>query len=306
MLRHRYTLAWLSYLLLSNPVTGQAPGTMLDSLMHGAIDLHIHSAPDIVERSVTDLEVTLSSAEMGMRAIVLKNHVTSTVARAKLVNEQVSEIEVFGGITLNRAVGGINPVAVRAMMAMAPTRAKVVWLPTIDAANTKIFNEGNLVPELVEVLKIVAENDLVLATGHLTSRQIRAVVKRARQLGIQNILVTHALAEDPNLDRDMLTWLVEQQVFIELTYLSYLMGPHAAMEKMRSTRHVTLQEMVDLIKDLGAGSFVVTSDLGKSNIERPTEGLRHFLHLLRQAGCSPTELTMMLKENPKKLLGLSD
>ncbi len=287
-------------------VAGQIVDGQVDSLIRGSIDFHIHSAPDVVKRSINDLEAARSAAEVGMQAIVLKSHVASTAGRASLVNEIVAGIQVYGGITLNTAVGGINPEAVRTMIKISPKWGKVVWLPTIDAAKIEVIRDGILIPEMIQVLKLIAEHDLVLATGHLSPSQIKIVVQQAKNHGIQYILGTHALAREPNLDLDMLRWLTQHGVIIELTYLSYLMRPDSDIDQIRSDHQVGIKEMVESINVLGAEHFLLSTDLGKSKIAHPVDGLRDFIQLLLQGGCTPTQLEVMLKRNPKQLLGILD
>ena len=101
-------------------------------LMAGAVDTHLHSAPDLVERKLDDFEAARQARERGMAAIVLKNHFLSTALRAKLVEAQVPGIAVIGSIVLNQPAGGMNPWAVEAA---ARGGAKVVWMPTFQAAN---------------------------------------------------------------------------------------------------------------------------------------------------------------------------
>ncbi|MEG4320899.1 MULTISPECIES: DUF6282 family protein [unclassified Microcoleus] len=90
-----------------------------DSQIEGAIDFHVHSSPDVIPRRLDDFEVAESAARSHMKAVVLKNHYASTAARAVLVNKIVPQIQVFGGIVLNRAIGGLNPDAVEAMHRIA-------------------------------------------------------------------------------------------------------------------------------------------------------------------------------------------
>jgi hypothetical protein len=104
-------------------------------LLRGAIDLHCHSGPDIVPRSVNDIELAQLARAAGLRAVVIKSHHTPTAARAQLASIAVPGIEVFGGIALNHAVGGLNAEAVRRMSEMDGHRGKFVWLPTFDAEN---------------------------------------------------------------------------------------------------------------------------------------------------------------------------
>src|SRR5688500_18689373 len=96
----------------------------------GAIDLHLHSAPDVRPRKLDDLAVARAAAARGIRAILLKSHVTLTADRAYLVEQVVPGIRVFGGLALNHAVGGINPVAVETALRMG---AAEIWMPTLSS-----------------------------------------------------------------------------------------------------------------------------------------------------------------------------
>ena len=49
------------------------------------------------------------------------------------------------------------------------------------------------------VLKIVAKENLVLETGHISSEEVIAVVGAANLLNIKNILITRAMADVPGL-----------------------------------------------------------------------------------------------------------
>lgn len=66
----------------------------------GLIDLHIHSAPDIRERKMNDLELMEAAVRLEARAIVIKSHFVSTQDRACLVNqirkEKYPEFHIVG------------------------------------------------------------------------------------------------------------------------------------------------------------------------------------------------------------------
>jgi hypothetical protein len=98
-------------------------------LLEGAIDIHIHSAPDVYPRILNDVELALQAKDMGMQAIVVKNHFFPTEARAQLATD-VTGFPVYGGIALNLSVGGLNHHAVESSLKMG---AKIVWLPTLHA-----------------------------------------------------------------------------------------------------------------------------------------------------------------------------
>jgi hypothetical protein len=148
-----------------------------DNPLAGTIDFHCHAGPDVGARSISDLDLARLAKKEGMRGIVLKNHYTMTADRAETAMKEVGGIEVFGGITLNRSVGGLNAEAVRRMAQMEGHRGKVVWLPTVDAENSfehgpgprkfvSVVKDGKPVPEMAEVYEVIAKNDLILETGH--------------------------------------------------------------------------------------------------------------------------------------------
>ena len=99
----------------------------------GVIDMHVHSHPDVFGRNMDDIDVAQLAKSRGMRGIVLKNHVAETASRAAIAMRVVPGVEVFGGVVLNRAVGGINPDAVEWMHRTYGGRGKIVWLPTFES-----------------------------------------------------------------------------------------------------------------------------------------------------------------------------
>src|SRR5476651_829997 len=103
------------------------------NVLAGVIDFHAHTGPDVEPRLVNDLQLVRLAKQAGMRAIVLKNHFMPTADRAELAMQEVGGIEVFGGVVLNRSVGGLNPEAITRMLQLEGNRGKVVWLPTVDA-----------------------------------------------------------------------------------------------------------------------------------------------------------------------------
>src|SRR6266853_3419606 len=146
----------------------------------GAVDIHVHSFPDNTERSVDGLEAAVMARAHGMRAIVLKNHYDPTAGLAYRVRKQVAGVEVFGGIDLNLPVGGMNPAAVEHMTQVSGGYGRMVWMSTFDAENQVRFSKenrpfvrtsrnGELLPEVKQVIAVIAKHGLVLATGHVSS-----------------------------------------------------------------------------------------------------------------------------------------
>ena len=283
----------------------------VDDLLKGAIDIQIHSSPDVSKRSVTDFEVTELAQRSGLKAIVIKNHVSSTVGRVVLVNSKSEKIKVFGGIALNKAVGGINPDAVEAMCKMSAEYGKFVWFPTIDAAFYKeklnqsgegltILQDNKISSQTIEVLRIIAKENLIMATGHLSPKEIKLLVPEAKKLGVKNILITHAMAIAPGLSIEQMSELVQMGAILELCYFSFLSGQNASGESNK----LTIEDMAQAIKQIGAKHFILSSDLGQADTPKPPDGLRIFIELLMEKGISPDEINWMIKTNPSQLLGI--
>ena len=283
----------------------------LDIILTGAVDFHIHSSPDVTDRSLTDFEIAALAQRRGLKAIVIKNHYSNTVGRAVLVNIAFDKIKVFGGVVLNKSVGGINPEAVIAMYKMSAEYGKIVWFPTMDAAYYKkklhqsgegltILKDNKISPQTIEVLKIIAKENLVLATGHLSPEEILLMLPEAKKQGVNKILITHAMGNAPGLLPNQMREAIKMGAILELTYLSYL----SAKKNTDTTKSLTLAKMAQVIKELGAEHFLVSSDLGQVGNPPPPDGLKIFVKMLMAEGISPDEIDWMIKTNPGKLLGV--
>jgi peptidyl-tRNA hydrolase len=283
----------------------------------GVIDMHVHPDPDVFGRALDDAELAMVARRKGMRGIVIKNHVVPTADRAAIVMRQVPGIEVWGGIVLNKAVGGINPAAVEWMHRMSGGRGKMVWLPTFDSdkhVKTLVNKDGSglvvapggkTTPEMDEVLKIVARENLVIATGHVHAEEVLAVAKRAKELGVKNILVTHGLTNIPGLTMAQAKEVVQMGGMIEICYLQFLTGPNAQYAWMKHWEQVGTDKVVEAVKALGADGIVLSTDLGQQGMMMPPDGIENAIGALRAAGISQEDIDKMMKRNPAKLLGLS-
>ncbi len=278
-----------------------APGQAQDVDLTGVIDMHVHAGPDSRPRAMNDLEAARRAREAGLRAIVLKNHFTMTADRAALAIEQVEGLEIFGGIALNRAVGGINPEAVRQSVAFDGGRGKVVWLPTFDAefyvkrAGTgatyvSVMKNGNPVAELVEVFQIVAENNLILAMGHSAPEEVLVLIPFAQKQGVRQILVTHVFGQDAT-DLQM-QQMADAGAMMELDWLAVYTNPEL------------LKDYVEVIQSIGAEHFIISSDFGQAGNPDHATGMRQFIKALIEAGINQAQIQMMARNNPATLLGL--
>lgn len=284
----------------------------------GVIDMHVHPDPDVFGRSLTDTELATIARRKGMRGLVLKNHVVTTADRAALAMNHVPGIEIWGGIVLNNSVGGINPAAVEWMHRMSGGRGKVVWLPTFDSdkhiktlvdkakSGIVVAPNGVVTPAMEEVLKIIARENLVLATGHIHPEEVVAVVKRAREMGVKNILVTHGLTNIPGLSNAQAKQVTEMGAKIEICYLQFLTGPQAQYQWMTHWDRVDAKAVAQAVKDFGADNLVLSTDLGQQGMMTPPDGIENQIAAVRAAGVSQADVDKMMKRNPAQLLGLAN
>src|SRR5438046_551246 len=143
--------------------------------LSGAIDMHAHADPDGVPRKIDAVDLARLVKERGMRAIVLKNHYEPTASLAYIVRKVVPGIEVFGGISLDLTVGGVNPAAVEWMTKVRGGYGKVVWLPTYDSEHqagrsgrpfSPVVRNRAVTPAGPEVIAMAAHDNQVVDTDH--------------------------------------------------------------------------------------------------------------------------------------------
>ncbi|MGG4484177.1 DUF6282 family protein [Paenibacillus illinoisensis] len=269
----------------------------------GTIDLHIHSAPDIRQRSHNDYELAEQAREIGAKAIVIKSHQFPTAERAWLVNKIQTYVQVYGSITLNRTVGGINPVAVENALQLG---AKCVWLPTIDAINHRssegksggieVVRDGKTIQELNEIFQQIASHKAILATGHLSTKEIRVVIEEAKKQGVEKIAVTHPEFASINMSLSEQKTLIEHyDVYMERTYAQPIGG---------GRYKINLEDNLRAIEELGPESTIVSTDSGQ--IENPPwkVTIRTYIEYLYNNGVSLEAIHRMTQRNPALLLGI--
>jgi hypothetical protein len=295
-------------------VQGYSPPPPPVSPIKGLIDFHTHAAPDIFGRAIDDDELAALAASRQMEAIVFKNHVTHTADRAWLVRKHVPGIKVFGGITLNRAVGGLNPQAVEWMWRMQGGYGRVVWFPTFDADNhvrksgtapsgLRVVDErGQVLPEARAILKICAAQRLVVQTGHASAEEALALIEAAREEGCDRIVVTHAQFDVVDMSLVQMKKAATMGGKMELCALLMLTGPDSPLEWMRHAPRIPLADTAARIKAVGAQHFVLGTDLGQTGNPTPADGLQMFVTGLLAQGITREQIETMGREVPGALL----
>ena len=288
--------------------------TRSKALLKGAIDTHIHTAPDIYPRSVTVYEAAQNAKAAGMRAILVKSHCTDTSDRAELTR-QLTGFPVYGGVTLNYPVGGLNIHAVRESIRQG---GKQIWMPSTSAIPflreaetvphlaktlplgveglTIVQKNGQLVPEIKPILALIAEHDISLAASHVSTPEGLLLVKAARQAGVKRITITHPHAS-------FLGYTVDQM--IELGRLGAMLEFHYAFATPIVRDPTPVAELAKMIRAIGPQYCIVATDGGQAGNPPPHEMLRLFIAGILEAGFSEDEIQTMTIRNPGWILGLN-
>ena len=299
----------------ANPgVQGYSPPPPPVSPIKGLIDFHTHAAPDIFGRALDDDELATLAAARQMEAVVFKNHVTHTADRAYLVRKHVPGIKVFGGITLNHAVGGLNPQAVEWMWRMQGGFGRVVWFPTFDADNhvkragtapagIRVLDErGEVLPAARAVLKVCAAQRLVVQTGHASPEEALTLIAAAREEGCERIVVTHAQFDVVGMSLAHMKKAAALGAKLELCALLMLAGPTSPLEFMHHTARVEVSDTAARVKAVGAQHFVLGTDLGQAGNPTPADGLQMLVAGLLKEGITRDQIQTMGREVPGALL----
>lgn len=274
--------------------------------LKGAIDIHVHQDPDSAPRAIDADDVARQAKAAGMRAVVLKNHWEDTASLAYMVRKMVPGIEVFGGITQDLAVGGINIEAVKHMADMKGGYGRIVWLPTFDAQNqvkdkgpeVKVSENGKLLPSVLALLDYIGtRKQVALETGHVSAAEALMVIREARARGIQHVVATHGMSGPTNLS------VAQAQEFGRMGgYVEFVYG--GTLEKGST---LTVEKYAEWIKAVGPEHCILSTDLGGARPyprPMPTQGMLDFMNALHKLGISVADINQMAKTNPAIVLGL--
>lgn len=287
---------------------------MTEISLKGVIDMHVHTNPDLRKRAYDDFELMEAAIKVGARAIVIKTHQGTTMDRAYLCNRHneivhggSNNFTMFGSITLNQQVGGLNAKAVDVALQLG---AKVVWLPTQSAVNgfvkqnkpvvngVEVTRDGKVVPELLPIFELIKEHDAVLGTAHISPAESFKVVEAARQAGVKKIVVTH-----PEW------WLVgmtlEEQVRIVKDYdviLEHCFASNMGAGKYKSNMEANLEA----IQAVGYKNVMCDTDGGQVENPHWEIAMQQYMQYLADHGISEEQIRYMTHTIPMNLLGLEE
>jgi hypothetical protein len=264
-------------------------------------------------------ETAMAAKASGMSGIVIKHHHIPTVDRGYFTNKAVPEVCVYGGVTLNYALGGLNPFAVDSALKLG---GKMVWMPTVDAQNhqrhfgilgkfssslnnnkpsiyknakgiTILDEEGKLKHQVKEIIDIISDHDAAIASSHLDVDESKVLVEWARRKKVKTV-ITHVNFVTTSLPLETQKWMTKKGAYLELCYNS--LSP--------AWRSASIDDVVKVVREVGPEHYVIASDLGQINNPAPPEGIRIYISALLERGFDPEEIRVMVKDNPEKILGL--
>ena len=289
----------------------------------GAMDLQVHVAPDVIARRTDDVDLAKDFLARGLRGFVLKSHYIPTAERAKVVTRAVPGIEAYGAIALNHSIGGLNPVAVEIA---GRSGNKIVWFPTVDAANetagrpgagtdgdeklpfwakiqreiaeagitrppmTILDSNGGISEDACQCLELIAKHDMIMATGHLGRHEIFLLVRKARELGVNRIIITHAEFPSQNLSGDEQSELAQMGAIIEHCFTTY------------HTNKAPWDVVFDNIRQVGVERTMLSTDLGQATNPPVAEGFAMFAQRLLAAAFTISEIRKMSVDIPASLM----
>ena len=303
--------------------TAAAPIAITDAAwqaIEGGYDLQVHVAPDVIARRIDDLDLAKEFLSRKLKGFVLKSHYAPTYERAKVVTKAVPGIKAMGAITLNHSVGGLNPVALEIA---GRSGNKIVWMPTVDAANetagrsdgptdklpfwakiqrelsatgiappplTVLDSSGKVSATTRGCLELIGKHDMILATGHLSKKEIRELVKTAKEMGLKRVVVTHAEFPSQNMTADEQLEVANMGAMIEHCFTTMY------------TNKAPWDAYYASVRKVGPERIVLSTDLGQTINPPVAEGFAMFAQKMLEAGFKPAEVHRMCVTNPSELI----
>lgn len=281
--------------------------------LEGMYDLHVHAAPSVQKRRFTSLEAVKSASAERMAGLLLKDHTYHSTPMADTINEMGLQTKAFGAIMLNEAVGAVSASVVEIALALG---AKEIEMPTYSSKghfdaygdDQKIFpykkrvkpifildDHGRLIPEVEEIVELVRGKAAFLASGHLSSVEVDAMVRRAKGLGCK-VMVSSVSTDMPGYPLDYQKRWASDLIFMEHDYAAVTDMPHV---------RTPVETIVQQIRSVGAERCVIASDAGNMKLPDNVSAMREFIRLLVEAGITDQEIDLMTRRNPRILLGIA-
>lgn len=288
----------------------------VDALLVNAIDSHVHGGSDPFERLLLEDEIGIDYTRAGMRAMVVKTWYTPSASRNALVQKYVDRYaaehglrptQCFGGVVLNYSMGGFNPEAVKKCLGFPGM--KYVWMPMVDSywhrrvvyddwsgyGLSFLDEQRKVLPVVQDILRIIADNDLVLASGHYPYQDTVLLVEEARRLGVNRIEIIHPAHIHSKHTIAQMKEEAARGAKLMLSGLGALAFPLHEAGPLYAAR---------IVKEVGPENLVYGSDFGQIQNFPHITATRWMIKQLLTWGCTKDEIRTVFQETPAKMLGL--
>jgi hypothetical protein len=287
----------------------------IEHLLQGAYDIHVHASPDVVPRHINVVQLARAANEQKMAGVLIKDHTTATTGRAYVLNHLTGgTCRFFSSLALNPPVGTINTTAVESALRSG---TDIIYFPTygaehhikkwglgrpptafpIPADATRGFSlldeAGRVRGGVDAVLRLIAAHDAVLATGHLSPAESLELIKRAKDIGVSRIVVTHPSESVVDMKPAQQKEAAQMGAMIEHCFFAVTDSCPGKTQ---------LEELRDQVRYVGISSCILSSDFGQVENPHPVEGFAQYLGKMMELGLSADELRVMTHDNPRKLL----
>lgn len=292
---------------------GSGYQTVTDELLIDVCDIHLHAAPDSKDRLGNELEFARSARDAGYKSMLFKSNDFSCHDRAYLIRQELPDFEVFGSLCMNRVHGDkVNVFAAEKAVNTTGNLCRCIWMPTQDAVYQNLCNHnrkegvpvlddaGRVLPEVVRVMEICAEANIIFATGHSSPEESIVLARKAREIGVEKCVITHANSGIWKMTHDQIKRCIDLGAWIEYSYITNLWGSGTGLPNF--------ERMSD--KEFSAFALIeperciITTDLGQVGMPHPVEGMRRCILALLENGLTRQQVDCMVRTNPARLVGL--
>ncbi len=295
----------------------QIDDEVIDRLLVGALDLHVHSGPSTMPRQLDHFQAVEQAAAAGMKGLLFKDHHYSVAPFLPIMERVLGhhDVAMYSGLVLNNSTGGLNPFVVDAQLKMG---AKLIWMPTAQSANhlrssrrksrlasnvelktspgiTVVDAYGELLDVVKEILDSIAEFDAILSSGHLHISEIWTLFTEAKKRGVNRLLINHPMY-GLHFTYDDIAELAELGALVEQSACLYIDSRFNVFSP---------QDLKEHIEAAGVSHSSLASDLGQVDNPSPLEGMRQFMKLALALGFTEDDVSRMVRDNPSRLVGLT-
>lgn len=287
--------------------------TQDNEILKGVSDIHLHAAPDSKARLGNELEFARAAHKAGYKSMLFKSNDFSCHDRAYLIQQELPDFEVFGSLCMNRVHGDkVNAYAAEKAVNTTGNLCRCIWMPTQDAVyqNIRYHNRkegvpvlddaGRVLPEVVRVMEICSDANIIFATGHSSPEESIVLARKAREVGVQKLIVTHANSGIWKMTHEQIRRCIDLGAWIEYSYITNLWGPGTGLPDFE---RMSDWEFADFAR-IAPERSIITTDLGQVGMPHPVEGMRRCILALLENGLTQNQVDFMVRTNPSVLTGL--